>query len=136
MHFALCDLRARGTGWAVMNLKRLIPAAGFVISMFPSMLLADGKVMPPVDYKGSLEEKSQEAIIVFQPGSETKSARQDMILKITVKGESDSFAWVIRTACRKQLRNFTMPCRGHATHYWNRRTVDALFTDAVKPHSQ
>ncbi len=62
-------------------------ASGFV--------LGDGKVFPPRNYKGSLEEKSQEAIIVFKSGTQEKSAVQDLILKIQVEGNVDDFAWVI-----------------------------------------
>ena len=58
-------------------------------------VLADGIVRPPIAYKGSLEEKSQEAIIVFHGGDGTKSARQDLILKIRVEGTADSFAWIV-----------------------------------------
>jgi len=60
-----------------------------------SLALGDGKVMPPRDYKGSLEEKAQEAIIVFTPGTEGKSAVQDLIIKIEVEGKVDDFAWVV-----------------------------------------
>ena len=58
-------------------------------------VVADGIVRPPREYKGSLEERSQEAIIVFEDGTETTSARQDLILKIQVEGEADDFAWVV-----------------------------------------
>lgn len=58
-------------------------------------VLADGKVMPPRNYTGSLEEKAQEAIIVFTPGTAEKSAVQDLIIKIEVEGKVDDFAWVV-----------------------------------------
>lgn len=58
-------------------------------------VLADGLVRPPLNYKGSLAEKSQEAIIVFTPGTETRSAKQDLILKIQVAGSVSNFAWVV-----------------------------------------
>lgn len=57
--------------------------------------LGDGKVMPPLNYTGSLEEKAQEAIIVFTPGTTEKSAVQDLIIKIQVEGKVDDFAWVV-----------------------------------------
>lgn len=60
-----------------------------------SFVLGDGKVMPPRNYKGSLEEKAQEAIIVFTPGTPEKSAVQDLIIKIQVEGKVDDFAWVV-----------------------------------------
>ena len=53
------------------------------------LALGDGKVMPPHDYKGSLEEKAQEAIIVFTPGTSEKSAVQDLI---TVTSEAPMFS--------------------------------------------
>jgi hypothetical protein len=60
-----------------------------------STALADGKVISPRDYAGSLEELAQEAIIIFR-GSETPGeATEDLILKIRVQGELDQFAWVI-----------------------------------------
>ncbi len=61
-------------------------------------LLGDGVVLPKRQYTGSLEEKSQEAILIFQPadsGTSGESAVQDLILSIEVVGEADEFAWVI-----------------------------------------
>lgn len=55
----------------------------------------DGKVIRPRNYKGSLEEKSQEAILIFNGGEKRGDATQDMILKISVTGEAKNFAWVI-----------------------------------------
>jgi len=57
--------------------------------------LADGKIVPPRDYKGSLEERAQEAILIFNAGDKPGEATEDMILKISVTGEAGSFAWVI-----------------------------------------
>ena len=53
---------------------------------------ADGKLVPPRDYDGSLEEHAQEAIIISKGGTETKSATQQMILKIRIQGDVDHFA--------------------------------------------
>jgi hypothetical protein len=55
-------------------------------------VLADGMVKPPIEYRaepyaGSLEETSQEAILIFHPGDAETSASQDLILKISVAGE-------------------------------------------------
>ena len=58
-------------------------------------VFGDGKVMPPLNYSGSLEEKAQEAIIVFTPGTGEKSAVEDLIIKIQVEGKVDDFAWVV-----------------------------------------
>jgi hypothetical protein len=58
-------------------------------------LHADGKVVRPRDYHGSLEESAQEAIILFEPGSEGVSAVEDLILKISVTGNTNHFAWIV-----------------------------------------
>jgi hypothetical protein len=59
------------------------------------LAFADGMVIAPREYRGSLEERAQEAIIVFHPGDETHSATEDLILKIRVEGPAERFAWVI-----------------------------------------
>lgn len=56
---------------------------------------ADGKLFAPRDYRGSLEEQSQEAIIVFSQGDKNTSAVEDLILKIRVVGPVEQFAWVV-----------------------------------------
>jgi len=61
---------------------------------------ADGKMVGPatfkgVPYKGSPEERSQEAILIFREGSADTSAKEDLILRVTVEGKVDRFAWVI-----------------------------------------
>lgn len=61
----------------------------------PRKSSADGKVVRPVNYKGSLEELSQEAIIVFNGSDESNTASQDLVLKIQVEGEAEKFAWII-----------------------------------------
>ena len=52
-------------------------------------------VIPPVDYQGSLNETAQEAILIFQTGTENTPSSQDMILKISVEGETADFGWVV-----------------------------------------
>ena len=76
---------------------RLICLAAFVLIVTVSAVevRGDGKVVPPQNYKGSLEERSQEAIIIFQGGTESESAVEDMILKIQVEGEAEKFAWIV-----------------------------------------
>lgn len=54
----------------------------------------DGLVKGPAKYQGSLEERSQEAIIIFQSSAQG-DAVEDLILKITVEGEADNFAWIV-----------------------------------------
>ena len=50
--------------------------------------LADGKLIKPRDYTGSLEEKAQEAILIFADDQPSGEAVQDLILKITVEGNA------------------------------------------------
>ena len=57
--------------------------------------LADGLVRKPRNYQGSLEERGQEALIIFQEGSDKTKATEDLILKIRVAGEAKSFAWIV-----------------------------------------
>jgi hypothetical protein len=61
----------------------------------PSLARADGMVVAPKEYKGSLEERSQEALILFHAGDEARPASEDLILKIRVEGSTESFAWVL-----------------------------------------
>jgi hypothetical protein len=56
---------------------------------------ADGLVIPPRDYQGSLEERAQEAIIIFHGSSEPGKATEELILKIQVHGDAPNFAWVV-----------------------------------------
>lgn len=70
-------------------------AIGLVCCTFSHWALADGKVMAPRDYKGSLEEKAQEAILIFHAATSERNAVQDMILKIEVEGEAEEFAWIV-----------------------------------------
>jgi hypothetical protein len=51
--------------------------------------------MPPRQYQGSLEERAQEAILIFQEGHDEQPALEDMILKVGVRGQADHFAWVV-----------------------------------------
>ena len=65
-----------------------------------SPLLADGMAVGPatykgVPYKGSVEERAQEAIIIFHQGQEPGQAREELILRISVQGEVENFAWVV-----------------------------------------
>ncbi|NQT40715.1 MAG: DUF2330 domain-containing protein, partial [Planctomycetes bacterium] len=60
-----------------------------------SAVLADGKMVAPADYQGSVEERAQEAIIIFHASDEPGGATEDMILKVSVVGEVESFAWIV-----------------------------------------
>ena len=59
-------------------------------------VIGDGGVFAPKFYKerayaGSVEETSQEAIIIFHTGEDGRSAIEDLILKVSVKGEVMTF---------------------------------------------
>lgn len=66
-----------------------------LIGSNPSSSKADGKVIAPRNYAGSLEERSQEAIIIFHSSEEPAEAKEDLVLKIQVDGRATQFAWVI-----------------------------------------
>lgn len=66
-----------------------------VCGLFARQATADGKLFAPRDYQGSLEERSQEAIIVFNQGDKRTSSVEDLILKIRVVGPVEQFAWVV-----------------------------------------
>ena len=75
-------------GWLLVGV-----ALGLAASPAPAW--ADGKVFPPADYRGSLEERAQEAIIIFHGGEKPGEAVEDLILKISVEGDAREFAWVV-----------------------------------------
>lgn len=77
-----------------MHSKLLLLPFLFLVT-FPPTIFADGMVIPPIQYKGSLNETSQEAILIFHKGTEQQPSSQDMILKITVQGETKDFGWVV-----------------------------------------
>ena len=66
-----------------------------VIAISAPLAWADGKLVAPRDYKGSLEEKAQEAILIFHSAAEAGEATEDLILKIQIAGNPKRFAWVI-----------------------------------------
>jgi hypothetical protein len=66
-----------------------------VVGAMCALALADGKLQPPRDYRGSLEELSQEAIIIFHGADEPGEATEDLILKIGVRGDVSQFAWIV-----------------------------------------
>mgnify|MGYP001825244201 CR=1 FL=1 len=76
-----------------MPKSHTIATAVLLSSILP--LHADGLVVKPRSYEGSLEERAQSAMIVFTPGTEKKSAVQELILKIRVEGDTEEFAWVV-----------------------------------------
>jgi hypothetical protein len=76
-----------------VRLPRLVVL--FALGVSVGSVHADGKIVGPRGYRGSLEELSQEAIIIFEGGDENREALEHLILKIGVKGQTDHFAWVV-----------------------------------------
>ena len=77
------------------RLLRLVPTILLttLLLAIPTRLPADGLLKAPVDYEESLAEKSQEAILIMT--SDGVRATEDLILKITVEGDVDHFAWLV-----------------------------------------
>jgi hypothetical protein len=78
--------------------------AALAALLISSIVFADGKMFGPRSYKGSLEEKSQEAIIIFHASGLKGDAVEDLILKVSVKGQTDRFAWVIPFPSEPEIR--------------------------------
>ena len=74
-----------------------------LVNLVPSQAAADGLVIPPRDYQGSLEERAQEAIIIFHGSDEPGKATEELILKIQVHGEAPNFAWVVPFPSEPQI---------------------------------
>lgn len=90
----------------MLSKNNVLAAVCIIIAFFPAASQADGKIFAPRHYTGSLEELSQEAIIIFHQGNMDGNgkpvnggARQDLILKIGVKADQPqnlkSFGWVV-----------------------------------------
>jgi len=74
-------------------MKTILPF--LTLLALPITIFADGMVVPPQKYEGSLNETAQEAILIFHKGTEQQPSSQDMILKISVQGETKDFGWVV-----------------------------------------
>lgn len=81
--------------------RSLLPTSVFasfmavLLSVPSTFCQADGKLQPPRKYPGSLEERAQEALIVFKSGDDETEAVEDLILKIRVAGAAETFAWIV-----------------------------------------
>jgi len=78
-----------------MIARATVPCVVLLILSAVPRAWADGEIVPPRDYKGSLEERAQEAIIIFQGSEQPGEATEDVILKIHVEGHVETFAWII-----------------------------------------
>jgi hypothetical protein len=85
-----------------LNLAGPVTLAFVLLAPFSAtfQVSADGLVRAPalyrgVPYEGSVEEKSQEAIIIFHSARKAGEATEDMILRISLAGEVENFAWVV-----------------------------------------
>lgn len=87
-------LTRSGSYLHIVTMTKILVFAG-VFFACTNVILGDGKVMPHRDYKGSLEERSQEAIIIFESAQSEGEAVEDLILKISVAGDAEKFAWII-----------------------------------------
>lgn len=78
-----------------VNASLLVATILIALLSVNNIACADGLVVKPRNYKGSLEEGAQEAIIIFHGSDQPGEAIEDMILKIEVIGDAPNFAWVI-----------------------------------------
>jgi hypothetical protein len=76
-------------------MKALFLALGAIFMSSSQAIRGDGIVHPPIDCKGSLNERSQEPIIVFREGEDGKSAPEELLIKIQVEGDARNFAWIV-----------------------------------------
>ncbi|MFH1236391.1 MAG: DUF2330 domain-containing protein [Parcubacteria group bacterium] len=58
-----------------------------VVIISPSMVIADGMIVPPPDYW--MQETDQQAVILYDKGVET------LVVSTTFRGNADDFAWVV-----------------------------------------
>lgn len=90
------NLLMRALGKQTFQIPPRLLAWAIACCLVPADLtFADGKVVPPRDYRGSLEERAQEAIIIFHESKTMGEATEDLIIKIEVEGDASEFAWVV-----------------------------------------
>jgi len=76
-------------------MKALFLALGAILMSSSQAIRGDGIARPPIDCKGSLNERSQEPIIVFREGEDGKSAPEELLIKIQGEGDARNFAWIV-----------------------------------------
>ena len=64
--------------WGMLPLLVMSAVIGPLVGASP--LWADGKIFVPRDYEGSVEERSQEAILIFHGSDEPDGAVEDCLL--------------------------------------------------------
>ena len=62
----------------------------------PSVTLADGMVMPPIDQW--IQETDQKAVIFYDKGVET------MVISIAFQGDAEDFAWIVPTPSKPTVK--------------------------------
>ena len=82
----------------IRSALRVIALAAIACGL-PLRAGADGIILkpvaPPGKYAGSVEERSQEAVIIFHGSQAPGGAVEDLILKVGVQGDLKTFGWVI-----------------------------------------
>jgi hypothetical protein len=102
-------------------LLRLLMFGSIALFGSTTAMTPDGKVVPPRNYKGSLEEKAQEAIIVFHSSNERGSAVEDLVSKISVPGSNLSQgadAMPLEVLSRKIVGKFAEDVRQWKDDLW------------------
>lgn len=75
--------------------KKLFFSFLILAFLLPSLVLADGMILPPPDRY--MFETDQQGVIFFEDGVET------LILSTSFRGDADNFAWVIPTPARPKV---------------------------------
>lgn len=76
-------------------MKKIFFIITALVLVIPSLVLADGMIMPPPDYY--MYESDQKAVIFYENDLET------LILSITFRGNANDFAWLVPTPARPKV---------------------------------
>ena len=68
-------------------LRKVFFLLAVIILMAPSLVFADGMIVPPPDYW--MQETDQQAVILYDKGVET------LVVSTTFRGNADDFAWIV-----------------------------------------
>jgi len=69
--------------------------ATVVVLLLAAPVCGDGKMIVKKGWDGRVEEFAQDAIIIFHGSDTAGGAVEELILKVGVKGNAETFAWVI-----------------------------------------